>query len=125
MRGAFIAPIIIHQMVNFERAGAREEFMTRPSAPLAADLARTQGDILVLGVGGKMGPTLARMAKRAAPDKKVIGGARFSEKGVREGLTRAGADTIEADLLERAALEKLPQAANVVFMAGRKFGASG
>lgn len=110
---------------RFDSVEAMEDFMTTPSEALIADLARTQGDIMVMGVGGKMGPTLARMAKRAAPDKRVIGVARFSEQGVREQLTKAGVETIPADLLDRAALEKLPKAANVVFMAGRKFGAAG
>ena len=110
---------------RFESIEALEDFMTAPSDALVADLAKTPGDIMVLGVGGKMGPTLARLAKRAAPGKKVIGVARFSEKGVREELTRAGVETMPADLLDRAALEKLPKAANVVFMAGRKFGAAG
>ncbi len=110
---------------RFESIEALEDFMTVPSDALVADLAKTPGDVMVLGVGGKMGPTLARMAKRAAPEKKVIGVARFSEKSVREGLTRTGIETIVADLLDRAALEKLPKAANVVFMAGRKFGAAG
>ncbi len=110
---------------RFASIEALEDFMTAPSDALVADLARTPGDVIVLGVGGKMGPTLARMAKRAAPEKKVIGVARFSEKGVREELARVGVDTIAADLLDRAALEKLPKAANVIFMAGRKFGAAG
>ncbi|MDI1287721.1 MAG: NAD(P)-dependent oxidoreductase [Reyranella sp.] len=110
---------------RFDSIEALEDFMTVPSDALVADLSRTPGDIMVLGVGGKMGPTLARMAKRAAPEKKVIGVARFSEKGVREELARTGVDTIAADLLDRAALEKLPKAANVIFMAGRKFGAAG
>ena len=110
---------------RFESIEALEDFMTAPADALVADLARTPGDIMVLGVGGKMGPTLARLAKRAAPTKKVIGVARFSEKGVREELTQAGVETISADLLDRTALEKLPKAANVMFMAGRKFGASG
>jgi len=65
------------------------------------------------------------MAKRAAPSKKVMGVARFSEPGVREALVKAGVEPIAADLLDRAQLEKLPKAANVVFMAGRKFGATG
>ena len=56
---------------RFDTVDELEEFMTRPSQPLIADLAKTPGDILVLGVGGKMGPTLARMAKRAAPAKRV------------------------------------------------------
>jgi len=111
--------------VRFDSIEAVEDFMTTPSAALIADLAKTPGDIMVLGVGGKMGPTLARLAKRAAPAKRVMGVARFSEPGVREALVAAGVEPISADLLDRAALEKLPKAANVVFMAGRKFGATG
>ena len=110
---------------RFDSVEALEDFMTRPSDALVADLARTPGDILVLGVGGKMGPTLARMAKRAAPGKRVVGVARFSEPGVREALDKAGVEAWPADLLDRAALEKIPKLANVVFMAGRKFGAAG
>ena len=112
-------------MVNFEDVAALEEFMTRPSPALAADLARAPGDILVLGVGGKMGPTLLRMAKRAVPERRVIGVARFSEKGLREKLESQGVECIACDLLERAALERLPRAPNLVFMAGHKFGAAG
>jgi nucleoside-diphosphate-sugar epimerase len=111
--------------VRFDSIEAVEDFMTTPSAALVADLGKTPGDIVVLGVGGKMGPTLARLAKRAAPAKRVMGVARFSEPGVREALVAAGVEPISADLLDRAALEKLPKAANVVFMAGRKFGATG
>jgi len=112
-------------MVNFESADALEEFMSRPTPELQADLARASGDLLILGVGGKMGPTLARMAKRAAPAKRVIGVARFSDKALRAKLEAQGVECIECDLLERAALERLPQAKNVVFMAGHKFGAAG
>ena len=110
---------------NFADIGALEEFMTQPTRELEADLARVPGDILVLGVGGKMGPTLARMAKRAAPGRRVIGVARFSEKGLREKLEGQGIECIACDLLDRAALEKLPRAPNIVFMAGHKFGAAG
>ena len=109
----------------FADAAALEEFMTQPSAALTADLARAPGDILILGVGGKMGPTLARMAKRAVPERRVIGVARFSERGLREKLEAQGVECIACDLLDRAAVERLPQAPNVVFMAGHKFGASG
>jgi nucleoside-diphosphate-sugar epimerase len=112
-------------MAGFADVGALEEFMTRPTRELEADLARADGDILVLGVGGKMGPTLARMAKRGAPGKRVIGVARFTEKGLKEKLEGAGIECIAADLLDRAALERLPKAKNVVFMAGHKFGAAG
>src|SRR3990170_5769894 len=125
MRGGFTAAIIIHQMVNFENVAALEEAMPRPSAELAADLARADGDILILGVGGKMGPTLARMAKRAAPGKRVIGVARFSEPHLRQKLESWGVECIACDLLDREALERLPRPKNVVFMAGHKFGAAG
>lgn len=112
-------------MVNFDSVDALEEFMTRPTPELQADLARVAGDILILGVGGKMGPTLARMAKRAAPLRRVIGVARFSEPGLRDKLGAWGVECIACDLLDRAALERLPRAPNVVFMAGHKFGAAG
>ena len=111
--------------MSFSEVGALEEFMTQPTPELSADLARADGDLIILGVGGKMGPTLARMAKRAAPTKRVIGVARFSEKGLRGKLERQGIECIACDLLDRAALERLPRPKNVVFMAGHKFGASG
>jgi nucleoside-diphosphate-sugar epimerase len=112
-------------MAGFADVAALEEFMTRPTRELQADLARADGDLIVLGVGGKMGPTLARMAKRAAPNKRVIGVARFSEKGLKDNLEAAGIECIAADLLDRVSVERLPRAKNVVFMAGHKFGASG
>ena len=102
-----------------------EDFLSAPTPALAADLERAPGDILVLGVGGKMGPTLARMAKRASPARRVIGVARFSEPGLRARLESWGIECIACDLLERTALERLPRAPNVVFMAGHKFGAAG
>jgi nucleoside-diphosphate-sugar epimerase len=111
--------------MSFADVGALEEFMTRPTPELSADLARADGDLLILGVGGKMGPTLARMAKRAAPAKRVIGVARFSDPALREKLHGSQVETIACDLLDRAALERLPRTKNVVFMAGHKFGASG
>ena len=86
---------------RFESVAALEDFMTTPSPALVDDLAHIDGDILVLGVGGKMGPTLARMAKRAAPAKRVIGVARFSEQGLRERLEAWGIECIACDLLDR------------------------
>ncbi|GIX09442.1 MAG: epimerase [Elioraea sp.] len=83
------------------------------------------GDILILGVGGKMGPTLARLARRADASRRIIGVARFSEPGLRQRLDAWGIETIEADLLDRTALARLPDAPNVVYMAGRKFGSTG
>jgi nucleoside-diphosphate-sugar epimerase len=102
-----------------------EEVMTTPSPAVIATLQQLPGDIIVLGVGGKIGPSLARLAKRAAPAKRVVGVARFSDKDVREKLTQWGIECIAADLLERKEIEALPKLANVVFMAGRKFGSSG
>ena len=102
-----------------------EDVMSTPSAALVADLRRAPGDIVILGVGGKMGPTLARMARRADPARRVIGVARFSAPGLRESLTAHGIECMAADLLSRDALAGLPDAPNVVFMAGRKFGSTG
>src|SRR5262249_26891448 len=80
------------------------------------------GDILILGVGGKIGPSLARLARRAAPERRVIGVARFSERGLRERLVGLGIECVTADLLDRSQLARLPEVPNVIFMAGRKFG---
>jgi nucleoside-diphosphate-sugar epimerase len=102
-----------------------EAFLSHPTAELSADLAAADGDILILGVGGKMGPTLARLARNAAPGRRVIGVARFTEPGLRQSLRAAGVETIAADLLQRGALQRLPRARNVILMAGRKFGAGG
>ena len=102
-----------------------EDVMTTPTPGLVAELERLSGGILVLGVGGKMGPTLARLARRAAPTKRVIGVARFTEPGLRAQLESHGVECIACDLLERDAIERLPRVENVVFMAGRKFGSSG
>src|SRR5512134_1145659 len=110
---------------RFDSVDHLEDVMSTPAPALVADLARAPGDIIVLGVGGKMGPTLARMAKRAAPDREVIGVARFSEPSLRSSLAAAGVRTIECDLLDRAAVARLPAAPNVVFMAGRKFCSTG
>jgi nucleoside-diphosphate-sugar epimerase len=119
----------IHQMVNIARGfadvAALEAKMTEPSGALQRELAALDGDLLVLGVGGKMGPTLARMAKRAAPQKRVIGVARFSEQGLKAKLEAQGVECLACDLLDRVALERLPKVRNVVFMAGHKFGAAG
>ncbi len=102
-----------------------DEFLAAPGAALIADMARLEGDIMILGVGGKMGPTLARMARRAAPNKRIIAVARFTAPGLRENLQRAGIETLVCDLLDPAAVAALPDVANVVFMAGFKFGAAG
>jgi nucleoside-diphosphate-sugar epimerase len=101
-----------------------EELLSTPPRGLVEDLAKLDGDIAVLGVAGKVGPTLAMMAKRAAPQKRVIGVARFSDADVKRRLEVAGVETIACDLL-RAAVARLPQTKNVVYMAGKKFGTTG
>ncbi|MGE0154346.1 MAG: NAD-dependent epimerase/dehydratase family protein [Reyranellaceae bacterium] len=110
---------------RFADVAALEDFMTAPSPALVADLQRAPGDIIVLGVAGKMGPTLARLAKRAAPDRRVVGVARFSDPRQKAMLERHGVETIACDLLDAKAVAALPKLPNVVFMAGFKFGASG
>jgi nucleoside-diphosphate-sugar epimerase len=110
---------------RFESVEHLEQVMTAPSAALVADLERSPGDLIVLGAGGKMGPTLARLARRALPARRVVAVARFSEPGVREGLERHGVECIACDLLDRDAVARLPRLPNVVFMAGRKFGSTG
>jgi len=101
-----------------------EDVMTTPGPALVEEFARIDGDLIILGVGGKIGPTLARLAKRAAPGKRIVGVARFSEKGLRESLTAHGIECFAADLLDRAQMERLPKLPNVIFMAGFKFGAA-
>ena len=110
---------------RFETEEALDEFMSRPGPELTEDLADIEGDFIVVGVAGKMGPTLARMAKRAAPDRRVFGVARFSDPSSRAYLEHHGVETIQADLLDRGQVAALPRARNVIFMAGRKFGSSG
>jgi hypothetical protein len=104
---------------------ALDELLCRPSQALIDDLARIDGDIMILGVAGKMGPTLAGLAKAALPARRVIGVARFSDPSVKIWLEARGIETINCDLLDEAAINALPRAQNIVFMAGRKFGAEG
>lgn len=100
--------------------------LTGPSAALVADMKRIEGDIMVLGAGGKMGPTLCVLAKKAAgADKKIIAVSRFGDEGVARRLAGHGVETISCDLLDRDAADALPDAENIIFMAGRKFGTSG
>jgi len=104
---------------------ALDDLLCRPSQALIDDLRKVDGDIMILGVAGKMGPTLAGLAKAALPDRRVIGVARFSEPGVKHWLPARGIETIHCDLLDEAAVNALPRTPNIVFMAGRKFGAEG
>jgi nucleoside-diphosphate-sugar epimerase len=110
---------------RFDGPDDLEELLSRPTEDLAGDLADLEGDLMILGVGGKVGPTLARLARRAAPGKRVVGVARFSDAATRARLEDWGVETIPCDLLDRPAVERLPKLPNVIFMAGRKFGTTG
>jgi len=106
-----------------------DEILSRPTAHDIEALGRIEGDLLILGAAGKMGPSLALRARRAIDQagsrQRVIAVSRFSDAGVRKGLEDAGIQAITADLMDREALQRLPDAANVIFMAGRKFGTEG
>jgi nucleoside-diphosphate-sugar epimerase len=103
-----------------------EEVLARPS-PADVDFAKTlDGDVMVLGAGGKMGPSLARRVRRAVEAagiaRRVVAVSRFGDAGVAANLERDGIQTVSCDLLDPDALARLPEAENVLFLAGRKFG---
>lgn len=106
-----------------------DEILSEPAPALISALSRIDGDILILGAAGKMGPTLARLARRAADEagkkRRVIAVSRFGSGNLREQLERWDIRTIAADLLDESQLNSLPDAPNVIFMAGMKFGSTG
>ncbi|MGH7753327.1 MAG: NAD-dependent epimerase/dehydratase family protein [Gemmatimonadales bacterium] len=106
-----------------------DDALSTPSAADVAAMAALPGDLLILGASGKMGPSLARLAHRASRQagtpRRIIGAARFSQGGVRPALEQDGIETISCDLLDRAAVEGLPDCPNVIFMVGQKFGTTG
>jgi nucleoside-diphosphate-sugar epimerase len=100
-----------------------DDLLSAPRAETMAALEACPGDIIILGAGGKMGPTLARMAVRARGDsRRVIAVSRWSSAAARHALNAAGVETIRCDLLDPQSVARLPDAANVIFMAGQKFG---
>ena len=102
---------------------ALEEWLSRPTPRLRQALDGFAGDLLILGAGGKMGPSLARMARRALPpSQQVFAVSRFTSPDARHQLARHGVEAISCDLLDRAAVARLPQAGSIIFMAGQKFG---
>jgi nucleoside-diphosphate-sugar epimerase len=106
-----------------------EELLSEPSEGAIRTMGALEGDVLVLGVGGKIGPTLARMAKRASDiagtKRRVIGVSRFSCRSLEHQLRAWGVETLRCDLLNPKSLAELPEAPNVMFMAGMKFGSTG
>jgi nucleoside-diphosphate-sugar epimerase len=103
-----------------------EDVLAAPTPEVVAALNRVDGDILIAGVGGKMGPSLARLAVRASRvagvKRRIVGVARFSDPATRESLEQSGVETIACDVFDRVAVGRLPDAANIIYMVGRKFG---
>jgi nucleoside-diphosphate-sugar epimerase len=116
-------PDVVHDEAELEA------LLSRPSAADVDQARALTGDVVVLGAGGKMGPSLARRVLRACDaagvKHRVLAVARFSDPGLATELGRDGVETIAADLLDPAQVERLPRVPNVLFLAGRKFGSSG
>jgi dTDP-4-dehydrorhamnose reductase len=115
----------------FESDNDLELRLARPSPGLVADLAALDGDIIVLGAGGKMGPSLCHLARlgldaAGRTDARVLAVSRWSDREVEKRLRERGVETVTHDLspAERRGLAALPDAANVVYMVGAKFGSS-
>lgn len=112
-------------MTGFEHL---EEKWLSPSDALIEDIKQIKGDILILGAGGKIGPSIAKLARqaidRAGLNKRVIGVSRFTEEGLAAELNAAGIETISANILNDAELQALPEVENVLYLAGTKFGTS-
>lgn len=105
------------------------EMLTAPSEALIADIRKIKGDIIVLGAGGKMGPTLCVLAKNACRaagvDKKIYAVSRGSDSIATQLMKDHGIEVIAMDLLDKERLYALPEVENVIYMAGRKFGTNG
>lgn len=114
---------------RIDDVGQLEELLSRPTPGTVEAMKRLQGDVVILGVGGKIGPSLARMIRRAdrmaGVSRRVIGVARFSSPELQEKLEAEGVETIRCDLLDRERLAALPEAPNVLYLAAMKFGATG
>lgn len=106
-----------------------EQELTQPSAALIADIKKIDGDIILLGISGKMGPSMGKLAvdaiKAAGLRKRVIGVSRFSNQKARTELVANGIETIACDLLNDEQLQALPEVKNVIYLAGNKFGTTG
>jgi nucleoside-diphosphate-sugar epimerase len=116
----------VDRIENVERL---EDLLSEPTEAAVEALARLDGDLILLGVAGKMGPTLARMARRASDRagvrRRILGVARFSDPGLEGKLHAWGVETIRCDLLDPEQLNALPEVPNVVCMVGMKFGSTG
>jgi len=106
-----------------------EDRLSTPSEMTVASMGRIAGDILILGAGGKMGPSLAQMARRASDEagvsRRVIAVSRFSDPRVKSSLEASGVETIQGDLMDEAFVAALPKCENIIYMVGLKFGTDG
>ncbi len=100
------------------------DLITTPSPAVTEAVAKLQGKVMILGVAGKMGPTLGELLVRAGA-REVVGVSRFSNPADKTYLEERGVQTIQCDLLDDGDLSKLPEAAHILLMAGFKFGSSG
>ena len=103
-----------------------EDVLTRPRPVLVEFIRTVQSPLVILGAGGKMGPTLSVLAKRAADQAnhplRVVAVSRFSDRRAKAALEQAGVETCDADLLDRESFKRLPDATNVIYLVGLKFG---
>ena len=113
----------------FKDENELEEALSRPTSNLVAMFRALEGDVILLGVAGKMGVSMARMAKRACNmagiEKRIIGVSRFSEKEQQSFLEESDVETIKGDLLDQEFINSLPEVSNVIYLAGTKFGTGG
>jgi len=115
-------------MPNIENEAQLENILATPNSSDREVMSRLTGDVMILGAGGKMGPSLATRVKRASEEggraRRVFAVSRFSSPQVAEGLAGAGVEIIEENLLDRSAYGRLPDVENILYLAGRKFGSS-
>lgn len=121
--------LILFMLAEMTELEQLEQELLKPSEALIADMQTLKGDIILLGVAGKMGPSMARLARlateKAGVKRRIIGVSRFSETGTKEELEEHGVETVAADLLNEDHLASLPDAPNVLYLAGTKFGTTG
>ena len=106
-----------------------ESLLSKPTDRLIKFMGRREGDIALLGAAGKIGVTLAQMAVKALEasgrSAKVYAVSRFSDPDARRKMEEAGVVALPCDLLDPGAVAALPEARDVIFLAGRKFGTTG
>ena len=116
------------EITNIRDTDHLEQLLSSPSRSAVEAMQRISGDVMLLGAGGKMGPSLARMIRNASNqagvERKVIAVSRFTDSEIPSQLVSHGIDTIQGDLLDSRFLTSLPDCPNVIFMTGAKFGTS-